>query len=68
MPQGLVQIRKLSVFASDLINNRRYWTAHVHGDYNNDHFCTRDVGRFDILKVNIDSINHNFSDSSNLTT
>ena len=54
--QGLVQSKKLGVFAHALIKKRWYWSKHVKGDDINQHFANEEVRSADALRGKLDSV------------
>ena len=42
--KGLIELRKVGVFAGAIINKRRYWTKHIKGDIIDTHFQDKEVG------------------------
>ena len=54
--QGLVELKKLGVFAHALTNKRRYWSKHVMGDDIIQHFANKEVGSADALRGQLDGV------------
>ncbi|KAG7340825.1 transposase IS4 [Nitzschia inconspicua] len=54
--QGLIQLRKIGIFASALIQKRRFWPKHVPGDMMDQHMSTKQVGDVDSLKGQLDDV------------
>lgn len=54
--QGLVELRKVGVFAGALIKKRRYWPKHVRGDVIDEYFEGKDVGAVDSLRGTLDNV------------
>ena len=54
--QGLVELKKLGVFAHALTNKRRYWSKHVKGDDIIQHFANKEVGSADALRGQLDGV------------
>ena len=54
--QGLVELKKLGVFAHALIKKRRYWPKHVKGDDIIQHFANKEVGSADALRGQLDGV------------
>ena len=54
--QGLVELKKLGVFAHALIKKRRYWPKHVKGDDIIHHFANKEVGSADALRGQLDGV------------
>ena len=54
--QGLVELKKLGVFAHALIKRRRYWPKHVKGDDIIQHFANKEVGSTDALRGQLDGV------------
>ena len=45
--EGLIELRKVGVFAGALIKKRRYWPKHVKGEMIDNHFKDKEVGQVD---------------------
>ena len=58
--EGLVELRKMGVYASALIKKRRYWPKHVPGDAIDDHFKDRNVGDSDSLHGSLNDVKYDF--------
>jgi Transposase IS4 len=56
--KGLVELKKIGVFASAVIKKRRYWPKHVPGDDMDLHMSTKEVGDVDSLRGTMDGINY----------
>ena len=54
--QGLVELKKLGVFAHALIKKRQYWPKHVKGDDIIQHFANKEVGSADALRGQLDGV------------
>ncbi|KAG7359040.1 transposase IS4 [Nitzschia inconspicua] len=54
--QGLIELRKIGIFASAVIKKRRYWPKHVPGGILDQHMSTKQVGEVDSLKGELDNI------------
>ncbi|KAG7361811.1 transposase IS4 [Nitzschia inconspicua] len=54
--QGLVELRKLGIFASAVIKKRRFWPKHVPGDMMDQHMSAKQVGDVDSLKGHLDGV------------
>ena len=54
--QGLVELKRLGVFAHALIKKRRYWPKHVKGDDIIQHFANKEVGSADALQGQLDGV------------
>ena len=54
--QGLVELKKLGVFAHALIKKRQYWPKHVKGDDIIQHFANKEVGSADALRGQLDVV------------
>ena len=54
--QGLVELKKLGVFAHALIKKHRYWPKHVKGDDIIQHFANEEVGSADALQGQLDGV------------
>ena len=54
--QGLVELKKLGVFAHAVTNKRRYWSKHVKGDDIIQHFANKEVGSADALRGQLDGV------------
>ena len=48
--KGLIQLRKMGVFASALIKKRRYWPKYVMGENIDAHFEGKEVGETDLWR------------------
>ena len=57
--QGLIESRKVGVFASALIKKRRYWPKYVPGKEINEHFKDMEIGKCDSLKGELDGKPYN---------
>ena len=56
MLQGLIELRKVGVFASAVIKKRRYWPRHIDGAAVDAHMATKEVGGSDVLHGTLDGI------------
>ena len=56
--EGLIELRKMGVFAGALIKKRRYWPKHVPGDQIDEHFEGKEVGSVDSLKGKLDGMHY----------
>ena len=56
--QGIIDLRKLVFFASDIIKKRPYWPTLVPGDAIDNHLSTKDVGDTDSLKGKLDNYHY----------
>ena len=56
--QGIIDLRKLVFFASDIIKKRPYWPTLVPGDAIDNHLSTKDVGDTDNLKGKLDNYHY----------
>jgi Transposase IS4 len=54
--KGLVERRKVVVFAATLIKKRRYWPKYIHGDAMKHHFQDREVGSVDSWPGKLDGV------------
>ena len=54
--EGLIQLRKVGVFAAALIKKRRYWPKHVEGEKIDRHFQDIDVGKTDSWSGTLDDV------------
>ena len=54
--KGIVELKKVGVFASALIKKRRYWPKDVDGDRLSTYFADKDVGDSDALEGELDGI------------
>ena len=57
--QGLIELKKIGVFASALIKKRRYWPKHVPGELIDEFFEELEVGESDSLYGVLDGIPYN---------
>ena len=56
--QGLVQLKKVGVFASAAIKKRRYWPKHAPGDNMDMHMIQADIGVCDSLPGQLDGVDY----------
>ena len=54
--QGLIELRKVGVFAAALIKKRRYWPKYVQGDKIDRHFENIEVGKTDSWSGILDDV------------
>jgi hypothetical protein len=54
--KGIIELKKVGVFASALIKKRRYWPKDVDGDAIHDHFAAKDVGDVDAWPGELDGV------------
>jgi len=54
--QGIIQLKKVGVFAAALIKKRRYWPKHVDGDAIAAHFADKEIGYTDALPGELDGV------------
>jgi len=54
--QGIVELKKVGVYASALIKKRRYWPKHIKGDDIQQHFDSKAVGECDRLPGVLDGV------------
>jgi len=47
--EGIIELKKVGVYAGALIKKRRYWPKHVPGDAIDHYFQDKEVGSFDAL-------------------
>jgi hypothetical protein len=47
--QGIIELKKVGVFAAALIKKRRYWPKHVNGEAIAAHFADKEIGYTDAL-------------------
>jgi hypothetical protein len=57
--QGIIELKKVGVFAAALIKKRRYWPKHVDGDGINAHFAHKEIGYSDALPGVLDGVRFN---------
>ena len=57
--KGLVELRKVGVFASALIKKRRYWPRYVDGNAINSHMAGKPLGAVDALPGIMDNVPFN---------
>ncbi len=57
--QGLVELKKIGVFASAVIKKRRYWPKHVPGEQIDDRMKEKEIGDVDALKGTLDGVPYN---------
>jgi hypothetical protein len=57
--QGIIELKKVGVFAAALIKKRRYWPKHVDGDGINTHFADKPIGYSDALPGVLDGVRFN---------
>jgi Transposase IS4 len=55
--KGLIELRKVGVFAASVIKKRRYWPKYINGDVIDGHFNDKAVGAFDVLPGTLDGVN-----------
>ena len=58
MLQGLIELRKVGVFASAVIKKRRYWPKYVPGDLMDDHMKEKELGATDSIRGKFDSVDY----------
>ena len=56
--KGIVELKKVGVYASALIKKRRYWPKYVDGNAINAHFATKDVGDVDAWPGELDGVSY----------
>lgn len=54
--EGLIELRKMGVFAGALIKKQRYWPKYVPGDAIDEHFKDKAVGECDSLKGKLQDV------------
>jgi hypothetical protein len=54
--QGLIELKKIGVFASAVIKKRKYWPKYVPGDEVAIHMFDKEVGECDSLKGTLDGV------------
>jgi hypothetical protein len=54
--RGLIELKKIGVFASAVIKKRRFWPKHVPGDAMDERMSTKEIGHVDTLKGVIDGV------------
>ena len=54
--QGLVELKKVGVFAHALIKKRQYWPKHVPGEQIIQHFADKSIGSSDAIKGELDGV------------
>ena len=54
--QGLVELKKVGVFAHALIKKRQYWPKHVPGQQIIEHFADKTIGFSDAIKGELDRV------------
>ena len=59
--QGLIELKKVGVYAGILIKKRMYWPKHVLGDMIDKYFDNKDVVETDSLHGELDGIQYNIS-------
>ena len=57
--QGLVELRRLGVYASAVIKKRRYWPRHCPGKAMDQRLASKEVGDTDCIEGKLDDINYN---------
>ena len=55
--QGLVEFRRLGVYASAVIKKRRYWSRHCPGKAMDQRLASKEVGDTDCIEGKLDDIN-----------
>ena len=58
--EGIIELRKMGVYAGALIKKRRYWPKHVPGDLIDDHFKDKEVGSTDAIHGIMDEVHYDF--------
>jgi hypothetical protein len=56
--KGIIELKKMGVYASALIKKRRYWPKDVNGDAIASYFDDKDVGHSDALPGEIDGVRY----------
>ncbi|KAG7359200.1 transposase IS4 [Nitzschia inconspicua] len=56
--KGLIELRKIGIFASAVIKKKRFWPKHVPGDMMDEHMSTKQVGDVDSLKGKLDGVSY----------
>jgi Transposase IS4 len=54
--KGLIELRKVGIFAAAVIKKRRYWPKHIDGDAIAAHFTDKAVGDFDVWPGRLENI------------
>jgi hypothetical protein len=57
--QGLVELKKIGVFASALIKKRRYWPKYVPGEQIDDRMKDKEIGDVDALNGTLEGVPYN---------
>jgi hypothetical protein len=57
--QGLVELKKIGVFASAVIKKQRYWPKHVPGEQIDDRMKDKEIGDVDALNGTLDGVPYN---------
>jgi hypothetical protein len=57
--EGLIELRKVGVFASAVIKKRRYWPKHVPGEEMDNKMENRDLGDTDSVKGKLNGVEYN---------
>ena len=57
--QGIVELQKKGLYSSAVIKKRRYWPAGVKGDDVINHFKDKEIGSYDALPGELDSVPFN---------
>jgi hypothetical protein len=57
--QGLVELKKIGVFASAVIKKCRYWPKYAPGDSINDRMKEKEIGDVDGLNGTLDGVPYN---------
>ena len=59
--QGLVELKKVGVFAHVLIKKQQYWPKHVPGQQIIEHFADISIGFSDAIKGELDAVISSFN-------
>ena len=57
--QGLIELRKLGVYASAIIKKRRYWPKHVPGKAMDKRMESKNIGEVDCIQGKLDNTDYN---------
>jgi hypothetical protein len=54
--QGIVELKKVGIFASAMIKKHRFWPRHVPGDAIDAHMASKQLGDVDVLNGELDDV------------
>jgi hypothetical protein len=57
--KGLIELRKIGVYASAVIKKRRYWPRYINGEYIDNHMNDKEIGATDCLNGVLDGWKYN---------